>query len=186
MNESRITKIEAAQRQIDAGIRMLFRNDDPVAVHTVAMAGFRILRDLVAQQKGLEDPIASLIKPGKEKAFWRGFNSFANFLKHANKDPDDISDGILEEANDVTLLMATTYYGLLGFDKTEEMQVLATWCLTVHPEVFAQDASPEIQTLILASDGVRSLARKEQLECGLMLLETWSALRKAAKAGSPS
>ena len=165
---------------------MLFRNDDPVAVHTVAMAGFRILRDLVAKQKDLEDPIASLVKPGKEKAFWRGFNSFANFLKHADKDPDDISDGILEEANDVALLMATTYYGLLGFEKTEEMQALAMWCLAIHPEVFAQDASPVIQALVSASGGVRSLGRKEQLEIGSMLLEKWSALRAAAKAGSPS
>ena len=32
-----MTKIQAAQRRIDAGIWMLFRNDDPVAIHTVAM-----------------------------------------------------------------------------------------------------------------------------------------------------
>ena len=31
MNETRITKLQAAQRQIDAGIWILFRNDDPVA-----------------------------------------------------------------------------------------------------------------------------------------------------------
>ena len=92
MNEIKITKIQAVQRQIDAGIRMLFRNDDPVAIHTVAMAAFRILRDL-AKQRGLEHPVDSMIRPGKEKEFWRGVNSSANFFKHADKDPDDISGG---------------------------------------------------------------------------------------------
>ena len=105
MNETRITKRQAAQRQIDAGIRMLFRNDDPVAIHTVAMAAFRILSDLV-KQRGLEHPIDSMIRPGKEKKFWRGINSSANFFKHADKDPDDISDGFLEEANDSVLLIS--------------------------------------------------------------------------------
>ena len=94
-----ITKIQAAQRQIDAGIWMLFRNDDPVAIHTVAMAGLRILRDL-ARQKDLEHTIDFMVRPGKETEFWRGVNSFSNFFKHADKDPDDISDGFLEEAND--------------------------------------------------------------------------------------
>ena len=42
----KLSKIEAAGRQIDAAIRMLFENEDPVAIHTITMAGFRILRDL--------------------------------------------------------------------------------------------------------------------------------------------
>ena len=110
MNETRITKLQAAQRQIDAGIWMLFRNDDPVAIHTVAMAALRILRDLV-KQRGLEHPVDSMIRPGKENEFWCGVSSFANFFKHADRDPDDISDGFREEVNDAVLLLAAfTYY----------------------------------------------------------------------------
>ena len=96
MNEIRITKFQAAQRQIDAGIWMLFRNDDPVAIHTVAMAAFRILRDLV-KKRGLEDPVDSMIRPGKKKAFWCAVGSFPNFLKHADKGPDDISGSFLKK-----------------------------------------------------------------------------------------
>ena len=78
MNETRITKLQAAQRQIDAGIWMLFRNDDPVAIHTVAMAAFRILRDLV-KQRGLEHPVDSMLRPGKAKEFWGGVNGIRQF-----------------------------------------------------------------------------------------------------------
>lgn len=49
-----ITKLEAARRQIDAAIRMVFDNEDELAVHTVASAGYRILRDLL-QKKGKYD-----------------------------------------------------------------------------------------------------------------------------------
>jgi hypothetical protein len=41
-----ITKLAAAQRQLDAAIRMTLLNEDQLAVHTVAAAAYRILRDL--------------------------------------------------------------------------------------------------------------------------------------------
>ena len=176
MNESKITKLEAARRQINAGIRMLFSNDDPVAIHTIAMAGFRIVRDL-AKQKGLEDPIDSLIRPGKEKEFWRKGNSFANFFKHADNDPNEISDDFSEETNDCVLLIAATYWVLLGCEQTKEMQVLAAWYMALHPEVLAQDVNPAIQVFLLAFDEIRFRSRREQLKIGLTMLEKCGAAR---------
>jgi hypothetical protein len=41
-----LTKLEAARRQIDAAIRMTLLNEDRLAVHTVAAAAYRILRDM--------------------------------------------------------------------------------------------------------------------------------------------
>ena len=170
MNETKITKLQAAQRQIDAGIGMLFKNDDPVAIHTVAMAAFRILRDLV-KQRGLEDPVDSMIRPGKENEFWREVGSFANFLKHANKDPDDISGDFSEETNDVVLLLAARYYDLLGCQQTKEMQALTAWYMTLNPSVLSQDVNPAIQAFVLATSGeITPLPREQQLKIGLSVL----------------
>jgi hypothetical protein len=41
-----VNKPEAARRQIEAAIRQLFSNEDPIAVLTLAAAGLRIVRDL--------------------------------------------------------------------------------------------------------------------------------------------
>jgi hypothetical protein len=41
-----VTKIAAAQRQLDAAIRMMLSDEDELAVHTVGAASYRILRDL--------------------------------------------------------------------------------------------------------------------------------------------
>jgi hypothetical protein len=45
-----VFKIEAARRQIDAAIRMTFLNEDDLAIHTVASAAYKILRDLLIKR----------------------------------------------------------------------------------------------------------------------------------------
>ena len=171
MNEIRVTKIQAAQRQIDVAIRMLFRNEDPVAIHTVAMAGFRILRDLT-EKMGLEHPIDSMIKPGKEKEFWGALNSFSNFCKHADLDPNGVSISFREDANDTALLIAATYYRNLGYQWTNEMQFLSAWYVSLHPDVLSENAGVATRALVRSTfEQVRSLERKEQLAIGLHTLK---------------
>ena len=111
-----------------------------------------------------------MLRPGKAKEFWCGVNSFANFLKHADNDPDDISGGFREEVNDLVLLLATTYYDFLGCQRTKEMEALTTWYMTLHPDVLSQDVNPAVQALVLASGEIRSLPREQQLKIGLMVL----------------
>lgn len=41
-----VNKIAAAQRQLDAAIRMTFAGEDDLAIHTVAAAAYSILRDI--------------------------------------------------------------------------------------------------------------------------------------------
>lgn len=132
----KINKAEAARRQVDTAIRMLYSLEDPVSIHTLAMAAFRILRDLASKldDSYMEKVIDSMIKPEKIGAFWGAMNSFSNFLKHANKDPDGIHDGVDEEVNDVTLFVACLYYQDLGHQFTPEMSAHVGWFTTLHPE----------------------------------------------------
>jgi hypothetical protein len=43
---AKITKLDAGGRQLDAAIRMFFKNEDMLAVHTVSRAAFRVLYDM--------------------------------------------------------------------------------------------------------------------------------------------
>lgn len=47
-----ISKIAAAQRQLDAAIRMFFHKEDELAIHTVTAAAFQIFRDLTEERGG--------------------------------------------------------------------------------------------------------------------------------------
>lgn len=169
----RVNKTEAARRQIDASIRMLFLNEDPVAIHTLAMASFRILRDLSAKHDDchFDRMINLMFKPGMKGKFWRKFNQSANFLKHADRDPDQILDKIEEEVNEVILLVSCLYYQGLGFQLTPEMIVLISWCLAINPD-FLQDNAPENIKRPLKTDltYLREKPRHEQLEVGRQLI----------------
>jgi hypothetical protein len=164
----KVNKIEAARRQIDSAIRLLFDNEDPIAIHTLTMAGFRILRDLADKQNNnVNKIIQSFIRPGMEGKFWGSMQSFANFLKHANKDPDDIIDNIQEEFNDAMLFLASLYYQDLGYQLTPEMLALSGWFSAIHPDCIRNDAPGNFKTKL---DTVKDLfigkSRLEQLSKG--------------------
>ena len=162
MNEEGITKIEAARRLVHAAIAMLFRNDDPLAVHTVAMAAHGVLRDL-AKRRNLEHDIDSLVGRGGEREFWRAFKHGANFLKHADWDADDILTPMPDGANEAILVIACDYYRRLGNQYTIEMGVLLAWHTSLHPDRLSKDADPKIAAFV-------NLTRNEQLEFGRILL----------------
>jgi hypothetical protein len=58
---AKIAKLEAAQRELDAAIRMFFKSEDMLAVHTVSRAAFRVLFD-IANDGGAKKALATYIK----------------------------------------------------------------------------------------------------------------------------
>ena len=170
MNEAVITKIEAVRRQVNAAIRMLFRNEDPLAVHTVAMAAFGILRDLT-RNHGLEHTFESMIRPGKEREVWGALNSRANFLKHADRDPGDILTPFPDYTNDLLLIIASTYYELLDNPPTLEMRILVAWYCSIHPDALSMTVDPALRASIHQYSDIQHLSRDEQLAWGISSLE---------------
>ena len=102
-----VNKESAAQRQLDAAIRILFSGEDSLAVHTIAAAGHGLVADL-AKHRGA--PIADQLYEDTVKEVYRGLlgrsptdkevernspklkiqlrkwgNRPANFLKHAKE-----------------------------------------------------------------------------------------------------
>ena len=73
MASENITKHSAAQRQIDAAIRILFSGEDVLAAHTVVAAAHRIVLDIAENRnsnpytesiKNYSYPISSAIRGG--------------------------------------------------------------------------------------------------------------------------
>lgn len=163
MGEIRVNKIEAAQRQIDVAIRLLFAKEDPVAIHTLGSAALRVLRDL-AESKGsvkMHEFIKKQIIPGKEKMFWRAIGKSANFFKHAEHDAESVLEGFQEEVNDFMLFFACKYYEDLGQSLSAEMNALKIWFLTSHPEL-QESSSP---------GPLHFMTREQQLAMGSEMLK---------------
>lgn len=173
MAEMRVNKSEAARRQIEAAIRLLFSNDDPVAIQTLAAAGFRILRDLAhgGERGEMQRIFKDMIKPGMEGEFWKGVNRAANFFKHADEDPDGILEDIQEELNDSMLMLACMYYQDLGHQLTPTMIALVSWYSVMHPEFLLGDVPVKKIIPKELTDSLRSGSRAEQLKMGRLALE---------------
>lgn len=174
MGNIEVNKIEAARRQIDVAIRLLFNNEDPVAIHTLAMAAFKILKDLAKVHGNvfIHKTTQAVIRPGKESDFWGKMHSFSNFLKHADKDPDGIVDNIKEEVNDLGLMLCARYYQDLGSQLTPEMTVLNGWCVALNPHLLSEGVPSSVQELLLTiRRDLVGKTRPEQLAVGKELLE---------------
>lgn len=163
MTAMRANKLEAARRQIDAAIRMLLAQEDPLAVYAIAHSGFNILWDLSKRNgsEGFFKEIIDNIRPGKEGKFRAELNKTWNFLKHADKDSDASLKNVSEELNETILFMATQLYNGLGQKLTPEMLVVLCFFSALHPD-FMLDTNPLKN--FFQDLPVRQMPRHEQLE----------------------
>jgi len=93
MAEMKISKLDAARRQLETAVRLYFGEWDPVAIHSLTAAGYRLLSDLNKSRAGTPMFIESLwqlILPNQVKEAKRRFNEAANHFKHANRDPGTV------------------------------------------------------------------------------------------------
>jgi hypothetical protein len=191
MADLSITKQAAAQRQIDAAIRMLFlHGEDFIAIHTVAAAARTILNDL-AEARGVGethntplvvefmyrynyglDPtdhaVESLINHTakaieKDPKTKTLRNQTANFLKHADRDPRESLD--FGELNPCWVILdCLILWNNLDLDISGEMFVYGLWWNGVNA------LRPE-NVLDTASGPVHLLTFDQQLALGRDLLK---------------
>ena len=174
MAKIKVTKLEAAQRQIDAAIRLLFKNEDPVAIHTVAAAGLQILKDLAKNDNTqVWQMMSQCIRPEMRK-IWRNEveHKAVNFLKHADKDPDEVLENVDEIINDLTLFSACILYDDLGHQWTPEMASFILWYSGIFPDHIRDDL-PRSAMVAEVANNWRDLPRNEQLAFGKEILDMW-------------
>jgi hypothetical protein len=165
-------KVDAARRQLESAIRMFFGNEDPLAVYTVACAAERILRDVAenSSSSNLHQRLKQMIKPGKEKEFWKRSNQSANFLKHADHDPVGTLE-IKDEEIEFTLALVCGYWVSLGHHPSGQIRGFLSWFVAMHPEFIAENSTTQTLLANLNLRLLQSLSRPEQLQWGNDLCE---------------
>jgi hypothetical protein len=132
-----ISKLEAAKRNLAAGVRLFFERGDPVAIHTLAAAAQGVIRD-IARSRGLEHTSIlhdnPLVPPEQQKEWIRALNAARNFFKHADKDPDDQLE-FNEDTNESLLLDSVLILSEIDHQALSEAKVFIGWFTTAHPEL---------------------------------------------------
>lgn len=120
-----ISKIDAAGRQVDTAIDLYFANGDSLAVHTLAFASFKLLFDLYPHRN--DDGFAKNLDNMIAAEGWRALSGPANFLKHADRDPDAVLAAHHPEQGMAVIGLATVLYRRIAGDFTPKMRAFDFW-----------------------------------------------------------
>jgi hypothetical protein len=139
-----ITKIEGARRQLDCAIRLFFEDDDSLAIHTLAHAAFKVLFDLYPKRRS--DDFATQMNNRIARLGWRRFSREPNFLKHADKDPEEELSNHSAEYVQATIGLAAILHHRITGQMTPKMRAFDAWVQVLNPDHFElpQDPDPEI------------------------------------------
>jgi len=149
MKNIRISKLDAAKRQLETVIRLYFFDGDPVSIHTLTSAAYNVIRDVNQKRGGnpmlVKEKTADFVKPEYRKEFRESLNKAENFFKHADKDHDQTLDFNLDQSEMLILDAIFTYSNLTG-ETPPLFKIFQTWFVCDKPEMF--DPPSEIKSWI--------------------------------------
>lgn len=137
----KITKIEAAKRQLETAIKLYFNDEDEISVHTLAAAAHEIIFCLncstgIKGKSIIKNPIN--IREERKKEYLEIMNKATNFFKHAGRDPKD-SIEFNQGETEIWLLDSCTMYQSLVGEMTFWMYAFRGWLALNVPELFCLD-----------------------------------------------
>ena len=139
MDKIKISKLDAARRQILTAIRLYFNNGDIVSTYTLATAAFKITQNICDRSPVLPDSLTDwinqLVKPEAKKMFWSKLHETANFFKHADQDPDTVHEFYPVQTENM-LFFAVYQYQILTDECLAEIRLFSIWYMLHHPEAF--------------------------------------------------
>ncbi|PWE78886.1 hypothetical protein XF30_21205 [Bradyrhizobium sp. SUTN9-2] len=165
-----ISKLEAAQRQLDCAIRLFINGEELLAVHALSRAAFRVLYDIYPSYRddGFSTDLGKFIEVGG----WKRFNDAANFLKHTDRDPTAQGE-VSEPDTQMGIGFGIVLHHRLTGTHTPEMKAFDAWMKALHPDEFKvpPDPDPDIEKLSRdAIEVVKAAPRNVQLRLAKGLL----------------
>ncbi len=144
----KVSKLDAARRQIDCALKLWVNDDDPVSIHTLAFAAFEIVNDLNIKKGNKEVTLQGLTeilaKPEHLPEVMQRMKQPMNFFKHSNRDPHAILE-FAPDINEYIFLFAVNGLKELGEQLTDIQHTFVRWMLIHHPNLIkkGETAFPE-------------------------------------------
>lgn len=160
------TKLDAAIRQLDVAIALLFNDSDPLAIRTLSAAAHGIIADIADSRERGASWRSKIIEDSglsKKEAF-RILNEAQNFLKHASSDPEGTLS-FPEEENDHLIFIATIESGALDVALSQRMQAFQVWYLAVYPEKIGREKQI-VKNAVKLLPSIEKEARRNSLSKG--------------------
>jgi len=162
------TTLDAARRNVDAAIRMLFSGEDPLPVHLVVAAAFRVLHDLAQANRpeARDELIHRFLVPGGEDVFHRAIEDATVFAKRAEQEPGAMLQDVSEERNDFEIAIVCLYLECLAAKSSAEAQAFLWWFAAMYPHVMKADRFFKASLPTEDFQWLRGAPRPKQLQFG--------------------
>lgn len=174
MTESsgRIATLEAARRNVDTAVRMLFGGEDPLAVHLLVAATFGVLHKLVEDGRaGARDDVMKLfLIHGGGATFYRAIEDATILAEHAGQDPRALLQDVSEKRNDFEIAVSCLYLECLEARSSTEAQAFLWWFATMYPDAMRADRFFKASLPPQDFQWLRGAPRPKQLQFGDTIL----------------
>ncbi len=166
-----ITKLDAAKRQLETAIRLYFREEDPVSIHTLACAAYNVIRDINRRQGGSpmlikDEFIEVYVKPGHEREARNKLSEAENFFKHADRDhPEKIEFD--PDASAFIIWDATRGYFKITREWSPLFQVFNLWFVAKNENIIKAELK---EKLVGPARAARSVGRTKFFELMLPMV----------------
>lgn len=135
-NKIKVTKLDAAKRQLETAIRLYFNSADTVSIHTLACAAHEILANINKKQCGFPMIVsAAAVKKEYQKEFMRAIRTPQNFFKHADNDSEK-TIVFRPEVTQHFIFDATSKYQELTGEIVPYFVIFRGWFMAHHINAF--------------------------------------------------
>ncbi len=136
----KVTHLEVAEREINSAIRLLLKEGDMLAVHTIVSAAHGVTYAMCRRKEipsFMKDVCKKYIKEEFQKRYIDSLNEAGNFLKHATHDTNESID--FHEINTHLLLYdACGMYFELTKKFSKEMHAYSTYMRIKYPQFLSK------------------------------------------------
>jgi len=148
----RVTKLEAARRQLETAIDLYFRDGDPVSIHTLCCSAYDVIHVLNKKRNDpldlndmmLKDLDRLLGSNALKKVFHDYLNAAQNFFKHGNSDANS-AETLDTRYTEYLLYEAVQKYSRLVGECPPAMVLYIVWFASRHPDVLEGIEIPDPQ-----------------------------------------
>ena len=165
----RVSKLDAARRQLDGAVELWFADGDEVCVHTLAAAAHQIINDINQKKGGGELLFDSAKIKDEYRPEWLALlKKSVNFFKHANRDAEEVTEFAPLTS---IMFMMFSMIGLqqIGESLNDTENAFLDWLAFHHPTWMTERYRKVIEERIPIDHlhEIRALSKSEFLE-GIM------------------
>lgn len=131
----KLTKFDVAERQLFLAIRLFFREEDPISIHTLSEAASQVLYDIgssLGAKSILRD--TDFIRNEKMREWHQLLFKSRNFFKHADRDRND-THNFDEILNHFSLIDASNMHKFIKKNWTPETYMFNIWFSFTHEDL---------------------------------------------------